>query len=398
MNEVRCKRCGALLCRIYPEKTMLMQYSKISSDGVKVWDMNNNEVAGGSMIKCRFCTQRNELGFEVENPLPTSPQELNERRSPELARWLNKQLINHRREPKFPLQLVNVGIEIFPYSSPQVRKIRVVDEGMTKKGRRITEYEFETKDSVIRPLIIEEPGVVMAQGKYSWPLAMLLSWLALEHRTTRITATLPELVKLLSYEKENQRGWKSEVIEDLLTSLHQSSYKIIDKKTGKTKVLGHMVNRLEFEGGRIEIDVSKDWVKDCLKMINDEQGKYLSFPNRAILGGVSLMQRNFAISLSKQKGKGRANFKIKTLLEMGYKDETIDRMTIDAKIKAVREVLDWAVNNGLLRSKIIKGKEVWWSSITEDNGKERKVNDWVVICYPRGRGEKREGKLLTEPG
>lgn len=397
-KEVRCKRCRALLCRIYAEKTILMQYSKIELEDEKVWDMNNNEVACGNMIKCRFCTQRNELEFEIKNPCPTSSEELDKRQSPELARWLNKQLVSNRREPKFPLQLVDLGTEIFPYSSPQIRKIRVVDEGMTKKGRRITEYEFETKDYVIRPLIIEEPEVVMAQGKYSWPLAMLLSWLTLEHRTTKITAMLPELVKLLSYPKEKRGSWKSKVIEGLLASFHQSSYKMISKKTGKTQIWGQMINRLKIEDKRIEIDINEDWVKDCLKLINDGRGEYLSFPNRAILGGVSLMQRNFAISLAKQKGKSQANFKVKTLLEMGYKNETIKRMTIDEKIKAVREVLDWAASNGLLRGKIIKDEKVWWRSITKDNGKERKVNDWVVICYPRGRGERREGKLLTEPG
>ncbi len=432
-KEVRCSRCDNHLCVLYlgSDKIVLMQYPTIQIDmkdgkplDGKILDMNDNEITDGKRIKCQKCTKLNELefGFAIENaiPRPLDRDKLDTKKS---MKWMNQQMLLGRREPKFPVELAIVGNEIFPYYGP---KIKLVDEVLSPQGRRMPVYKYETKNYEVEVTFIERPEIAkledaVPKGKCVWPLMMLLLWIALEQRTKVVTVGVYGIQKFLS---KKLGGSRYKQIHSLLQSFGHSSYKIFNKKNRDEWELGNFVQKIVplKKDKAVRIYLNELWLKDFGKLMNDERGEYLSFPNTNILKlDIPCLFRSFGIWLARQKGKNRANIKVKNLLRMGYSYTKIARMTIKERWETVGQCLAWAHKNEFLRlvtdkdirdktskvavSLMVKVKHKigeWhtkrWVELEDKQWDWSMLNDWVIYLYPRRRGVKRKGKKLTEPG
>lgn len=418
--EVRCSRCDDHILTWDGKKVMLMQHEQVFlKDGV-VLDEKNNEITDGDRrVLCNMCAKKQRLDFRLPSPenIIPRPEGTIKRGSKKFSDWINKQLVEGRREFRFPKPVFEMAMELFPINKGNCKRI---DNVKSPQGRKLSVYEWPRGDKIMRLTFLEEPEVAklgldnVVLDKYGVPFLLLLSCLVGEQRSREVVTSLPFLQKIVSSQKKAMGGRLRQEIEKLYESLAASFYRLTDRKTGRRLWQGHFVD-LGPEGvgdDPMRILVSENWIQTWGEF-------YLSSPTSAILDPkLPRYIREFAKSLMEQRGKPLAHTTVEHLLEPSYSATSIRKMGYKRKWKLVVVAINWIIDNGLVTwerdrykrivAKIRVSKERTHSvyetterdypKIDDPHWPWKRLDEWVILLKPRARGEARRGKKFNAGG
>jgi len=432
--EVRCDRCDDHILTWEGGKVILMQHEHIEVKDGTVLDEKGNEIIDGDRrVLCGSCTNKQRLDFRLPSPenIVPRPEEMIKKGSKKFSDWINKQLVDGRREFRFPKKVVELAMELFPINHGDCKRI---DNVTSPQGRELNVYEWPRGDKIIRMTFLEEPETAklgvndIVKDKYGVSFLLLFACLVGEQGSREIVTSLPFLQKIVSGKKKAIGGWQRQEIERLCESLAASSWRVTDRNTGRRLWQGYFIE-LGPEGvddDPLRILVSEKWQETWGQF-------YLSSPTSAFLDPkLPRYIRVFAKSLMEQRGKPLANITVEHLIEPSYSPRSMRYMSSERIWKLALKGLDWVIYNGLttwerdefkqviakIKAKGVDGK--WrtnlvykptpreWPDETDPKRDYPDIGDpqwdwstvrkWVIFCKPRARGEARKGKKFNAMG